>query len=273
MTPGFTGDAQAIANAIAERLIITPSEPWSSFVQGAAQPASNVGPWLADGEEWRVWDDGLGTYRPITVDGTRIKEHTISPAALQLGAIFNSALVYDGAGGLTSVAGTPGQVLTVDSTGAVAFKDPVSKAYFEAALSADQTYAASGAILKVNFNTVLRESGVVFDTSNLRVPVTAGSVWHFYAYLQIENVAGPVTDVQHVLLVRPNGATTIAVGANANFNAVKSRSSIGTSGVYKFTEDGWADVTIMSLCAEGTGNYFAVAANSSNTRFGGFRLF
>lgn len=66
---GFCGTPQELAQAIADRLIITPDIGQSSFATGSTAPTSNVGPWFKNCEEWFVWDDDTATYIPITKGG------------------------------------------------------------------------------------------------------------------------------------------------------------------------------------------------------------
>lgn len=60
---------QELANAIASRLIISPSTEFNTFAIGSTAPASNVGPWLKDCLQWFVFDDATATYVPITKGG------------------------------------------------------------------------------------------------------------------------------------------------------------------------------------------------------------
>lgn len=60
---------QELANAIASRLIISPSTEFNTFAIGSTAPASNVGPWLKDCLSWFVFDDATATYVPITKGG------------------------------------------------------------------------------------------------------------------------------------------------------------------------------------------------------------
>lgn len=55
---------QQFANDFAARLIVTPNQNNSTFVTGSVEPTSNVGPWLKNCEEWFVFDDATGRYRP-----------------------------------------------------------------------------------------------------------------------------------------------------------------------------------------------------------------
>lgn len=57
---------QELAQAIADRLIVTPNQQFSTFVTGSTAPPSNQGPWFKDCEEWFVFDDATGTYVPMT---------------------------------------------------------------------------------------------------------------------------------------------------------------------------------------------------------------
>lgn len=70
---GFDTDPQGLLEAFAARLIISPSVPWSSFVLGAAQPTSDLGPWFKDGQTLWVWDDGLATYIPQILDNQSLQ--------------------------------------------------------------------------------------------------------------------------------------------------------------------------------------------------------
>lgn len=65
---GLDTDPQGLLEAFAARLIISPSVPWSSFVLGAAQPTSDLGPWAKDGQTWWMWSDTLATYVPQVLD-------------------------------------------------------------------------------------------------------------------------------------------------------------------------------------------------------------
>lgn len=70
---GLDTDPQGLLEAFAARLIISPSVPWSSFVLGAAQPTSDLGPWFKDGQTLWVWDDGLATYIPQILDDQSLR--------------------------------------------------------------------------------------------------------------------------------------------------------------------------------------------------------
>lgn len=58
---------QQLFNDMATRLIVTPNQNNSTFVTGSTEPTSNVGPWLKNCEEWFVFDDATGRYRPTPI--------------------------------------------------------------------------------------------------------------------------------------------------------------------------------------------------------------
>lgn len=132
---------QDFANAIAARLIVTPSENFSGVVLGSVEPSGNAGPWLKNCLEWYVYDDATARYVPITKQGFNTEEyHTTSgnfivPAniyALKVtcwggggGGGVDSGGVSSGGGGGGSMCEailqvTPGQVIpfTIGSGGA-----------------------------------------------------------------------------------------------------------------------------------------------------------
>lgn len=61
---------QEFGQAIAARLIITPSQNFNSFATGSVAPTSNVGPWFKDCQEWFFYDDATASYIPVVPRGT-----------------------------------------------------------------------------------------------------------------------------------------------------------------------------------------------------------
>lgn len=64
----FRGTPQEFADLLAANAKVFTEQQFALFVTGSTAPTSDVGPWLANGNEWRVWDSGLGQYVPITID-------------------------------------------------------------------------------------------------------------------------------------------------------------------------------------------------------------
>lgn len=67
----FQGTPQQIGDEIAKRLTVVAQQSFALFVTGAAEPFSNVGPWLDTSVSpigvWKNWDDATGRYQPITI--------------------------------------------------------------------------------------------------------------------------------------------------------------------------------------------------------------
>lgn len=61
---------QELAQAIAARLIVTPSQSFNGMAIGSIEPTSNVGLWFKNCEELFVFDDATARYVPLTVRGT-----------------------------------------------------------------------------------------------------------------------------------------------------------------------------------------------------------
>lgn len=274
LPPGFKGDPQTMLTAFAQRLIVTPSEPWSSFINGGAQPSSNVGPWLKDGMEFRVWSDLLGTYTYHRQDGRGIIPGTLPLSALQGTATPKTALIFDASGVPATVSGTPQQVLTVGSDGVPLFTSPAGGNYFTLRMLVSQTYATNNTPVQVKFDNVGACQNVVPDTANYRVPVTAGSVWFFRVSAQINHINGLTPDWEHFINIRPNQDNSLVLGGNSSGEAAAGspRSGVYASGIYAFGSAGYVDVAIQSTSSV-TGNQFQVDNNGGNTIFSGFRIF
>jgi len=270
LPPGFSGDPQALATAIAERLTIEPSEPWSSFINGGAQPAADVGPFLFEGMEWRVWSDGLGTYTFHRQNGAGLVDATV-PLAKLSDDTPNSALIYDADGRPVLTAGTQGQVLTAGATGLPAFANPATANYFWMQLSTQQDYTSDGTNKQIQFDTVAASNGITPDTALYRVPVTAGSVWHIGVSLQIIQINGTHTDVNHYIAFRPYQNSTLAIGSTDGYSAVQTRCGVQCSGIYAFANAGYVDAVIATT-DNAAGVNHSIETNGTNTRFWGHRL-
>lgn len=64
LPPNVAWTPQQLGDAIAQRLSLVTSQSFALFVSGSTEPASNVGPWLKNGEEWWIWSDADGNYVP-----------------------------------------------------------------------------------------------------------------------------------------------------------------------------------------------------------------
>jgi len=67
LPPAVSWTPQQLADAMVRRMSLVTSQSFALFVAGSTEPAYNAGPWLKNGTEWWVWDNGTGQYEPISV--------------------------------------------------------------------------------------------------------------------------------------------------------------------------------------------------------------
>lgn len=272
--PNFSGGLQDTFNLFASLLRITPSTDWNSFTVGSALPTANVGPALKDGTEWYVWNQTLGQYVPLTVDGSGLKAGTVALTALGT-TTPGAAFVANGSGVLSPVAGTAGQVLTSNgATAAPSFQLPLTGQNFAVTKNADQLYNSDGSSVLVVFDTVIFSAGLVFDTANSRFTCVTPGTYLFGASLQVDQRNGTWTEVQH--------EGKICVNSPASPNSITSiegketgrRTSVSPSGplVLAAGDHVYCYISTVHKAGEATANSFCVEANSSGTRFFGIRL-
>lgn len=101
---GFCPESmQELAQAFADRLIVTPGETFNGFAIGSIEPASNVGPWFKNCEEFYVYDDETASYVPIsrfaTNNFTTVQVVDASVAFVVPDSIFKLKVQAWGAGG------------------------------------------------------------------------------------------------------------------------------------------------------------------------------
>lgn len=270
----FRGTPAQWAAAVAARLQISPDVPWSSFQNGGAVPTSDVGPVLYEGQEWRVWNPLTGSYTFHRQNGAGLVDKTVTKAKMASGTA-GGILIYDAAGRpveLPASSGVNGQVVTlVGGLPVYANTFVPGIHYFEATVSTNQSLNTNGSVQVVEFDTVRSEANVSFDTTNFRVPVTAGEVWSVYSFLQIEDTSTASTSVQVQLDIRVNGSSN-GVSTVYNEGTVDGRFGFGTSGIIKVTTTGYLDVAVTPTETTPDAAGLAIAGNAINTRFGGFRI-
>lgn len=69
---GFSGTWQEFADALAERIIIQAQQTFALFTAGSAEPATDVGPWAKNGNEWFYFDPETGKYEPFLISMSRL---------------------------------------------------------------------------------------------------------------------------------------------------------------------------------------------------------
>lgn len=104
---------QELAQAIAARLIVTPSQSFNGMAIGSIEPTSNVGLWFKNCEELFIFDDATARYIPLQIKGgfKAMEYRTASDTFVVPEFIFTLKVTTWGAGGGGSGqfgAGTPG---------------------------------------------------------------------------------------------------------------------------------------------------------------------
>lgn len=279
LNANFSGTPAQWATEVANRLTITPQEPWNSFqvTDPTAPPpvGSNVGPVLVGGREWRVYNTSTGAYTFHTQNGAGLVNATVPLTKLSAGTA-GSVLIYDGTGRpaeLLAASGVGGQVLTLVGGNTPTWVDSFvpGGTYFEATLGTNQSVNTNGSVQLVEFDTSREEANVTFDTANSRVPVPANQVWFFYCQLMLEDSGAASHDVQVDLYIRKNGVNQ--VGSISSWHTATSQFGAFVSGIVKMDgSNGNVDVSITANETTPSATGITIAANAANTRFGGYRL-
>ncbi len=136
---GYT--PQQFANILGTNGAIFTEQEFALFVTGSTAPTSDVGPWLANGNEWRVWDDNVGAYVPITIDqqslGYIISDSAPDPADYQFwikvdagGSPLGLFTYYNGAWTDVYASSLTGYVTLAAFNAALALKAPLISPVF-----------------------------------------------------------------------------------------------------------------------------------------------
>lgn len=97
---GFCPESmQDLANSIAARLIVTPSENFAGVILSSLEPTGNAGPWLRNCEEWFIWDDATARYIPIRKQGFNTEEYFTSSGTFVVPAYIYRLRVQAWGGG------------------------------------------------------------------------------------------------------------------------------------------------------------------------------
>ena len=221
----FKGTPQEFATAMVDRLTITPSTEWSSFIVGSVIPTSDEGPLLYDAgdgnKEWRVWDTNTGAYTYLITDGAGIKAGSIPVTALVTDlANANKVLIRDGSGVISHVGGTAGQQMVIGSGGNPEFASPdvLSFAPAKGYAAGTQSLPIDGALHKLVADTEDFDLENCYDPTNSRYTAPTNGIYFVSARVQCENSGGTASGME------------IAIGTGINGNPVlANRLSNGTS--------------------------------------------
>jgi hypothetical protein len=269
----FEGGLQATLNMFAERLLISPSVPWSSFVLGPAQPSSNVGPWFKDGNELRVWSDALATYIPLRVDGTGVIPGTLPLFAFEQ-LTPQQVLISDINGNVSIVGGVPGQTMQIAPSGTPVFSDTATGQLFTAGVTTNFPYPSDGNSRRVPFNAAFGSKASQFDTTSFQFRISAplAGQWFFYASVLIEDINSASTNVTHTLSIARNTGLSGTQSATTGHAQAATVNGLTVSGIFDASLNDTFEVQINSTSNNLTGNEFQINNNGAITRFGGFKL-
>jgi hypothetical protein len=272
----FQGTPQQWATAVVDRLTITPTAPWSSFLNGGSIPSSDNGPVLyggVNGPEWRVWNGSLGAYQVLNVNGNGLIANTV-----QLGAIAtqdaNALLGTNSSGAVTVIdPSTNGYLMTMVS-GAPAWASPANPpgaAFFIGTMSASQTLTTNNSSTTIQFNQAGLSQLTTYVPASYGFTIPAGDVWVCSVTLQIENATGTGTNFQASPSVCLNGVPV----AGTVFKTAPYVNRVGfafTAVVVNLGSNAGL-VSVNMICTEDTpSSNWTIANNSGNTVFSGWKI-
>jgi hypothetical protein len=221
----FEGTPQEFAQAMVDRLTITPAIPWSSFITGSVIPTSDNGPLLynsgSGNKEWRVWDTGTGAYTYLTVNGAGLVAGSvpISKFATDL-ANASSVFTLNSSGVPTFKTGSLGDTLRMGASGPE-FQTTVPLTFAPVratAVTVPQSVPIDTVLHKIIADSELFDPQSVYDAVNSRYVAPTTGIYAVSASVQVDNNGGVQADME------------IAIGTSINGNPVlATRISSGTS--------------------------------------------
>jgi len=264
----FNDTPQALAQAIVDRITITPSIPWSAFITGAVIPGSNQGPLLYNSgtgdKEWRVFDTGTGLYTYLTVNGAGLIAGSV-PLSAFITDLVNAKSVYtlNQLGVPTMKTGTLGDYMTMGANGPQ-FTTVAATTYAPArATGVGQTVAISGTLIKILAASELFDPQAVYDAANSRYVAPTTGIYQVSAGVQVDNAGGNATNMElalgtsvnanPVLATRLSGGTAVPSPAGArwypNFSGLMQLTAGDQLELYMSATDGVnaANVTVSGV--------------------------
>lgn len=230
---------QQLADRLSLNGRIFTEQAFALFVTGSTAPTSDVGPWLANGNEWRVWDSGTGAYVPISIDQGSLGyiisstapdptiyhfwiETTVGGSPLALKTYYSGAWVdvyaTTLAGYSTTAALTAGLAATLASANAytdaaiAALPPPTPFAVYPAQGegSVAQSILADGTPTKVVIDTAaINPAPAPMDTANSKYVAPATGIYMIAVLSQFDNTTAAAATVEVELEAYINGSPAI----------------------------------------------------------------
>lgn len=264
----FNGTPQDLAQAIVDRITITPSIPWSAFITGSVIPGSNQGPLLYNSgsgdKEWRVFDTGTGLYTYLTVNGAGLIAGSVPLSKLATDLVnAKSVFTLNQLGVPTLKTGSLGDYLTMGANGPQFTTIAVTNFAPSRATGVGQTLPISGALTKVLAASELFDPQGVYDAANSRYVAPTTGIYHVSAGVQADNAGGNATNMElalgtsvngnPVLATRLSGGTAVPSPSGArwypNFSGLIALTAGDQLELYMSAEDGVdaANVTVTAV--------------------------
>jgi hypothetical protein len=228
----FDGTPQEFADRLQDNARFFSTLQFALFVTGATAPSSDVGPWLANGNEWRVWDSDTGAYVPIFIAqeslryfiGSSAPDEEIYEFWIETnGSGIPQALKIWHSGAWTDVyaATLSGYVTTAYlaanystttqmNTAIAAAITAAAKRYpVRAEPSVTQTVLVDGNNHKVNFANVVFDPEDVWDEANSVYEAPVNGIYLVSAELQVDIGTAVASGMEMGLDGVKNGVTVV----------------------------------------------------------------
>ncbi len=235
LSPNVKWIPQQLADAIAARLSLVTAQSFALFVSGSTEPASNVGPWLRNGEEWYVWSNDSGSYVPQSISqaslGYIISSSAPDPTQYQVwiqtevsGSPLAVKIYYSGSW-VDVYAATLATYATVAALNAAIAQEVIDRNAAIAAAVAGATFPSypaqatvettpqaipvDGAAHKVVFETApLNPAPAPFNIVASRYIAPAAGIYAICCTTQFDNDTGVASSMQALIVVYKNGVDT-----------------------------------------------------------------
>lgn len=282
---GYT--PQTLADRLGSNALVFSSQEFALFVTGNTAPTSNVGPWLANGNEWRVWDSGTGAYVPITIDqeslgyfiGSTTPDQNVYQFWIQTngsGQPLALKTYYSGAwtdvyantlAGYATLAYLSANYYTQAQTDAAitAAVDAQQKYSAAARLTSDQSVAISGAAVKLTFDNEVFDTGSVYNAALSRYVAPVDGIYQVSLGLQVDNDTGDASAMEIGILISVNGGANLVGSGTSVASPPGSRWYPNLSGLVELSQGDYIEAFI--IVNDGVLAGLVDVSNNENSRF------
>lgn len=225
---GWEGTPQEFLDLLVARLSAETTNTIAFFASGSVAPTSNIGPWLKNGTEWYVWDNGTAAYIPITVSSQSLRY--IASQSAPDPTLYTFWIALDGSGAPTAIkyyySGSwvdiyAGQFANYSTTTAMnaaiaaaiagATGSPSPAKAHEAA---PQTLAVDGSVYQIIADTVDFDPNSVYNAASSAYIAPATGYYAVYGEAQIDNAGADASTMEFAVSIgiNPSPPAANAVG-------------------------------------------------------------